>query len=306
MKNEARSAGHPLSSPAALPNLYPGISKPLEGAKLRVILNGIGVQSVAMYLLAERGLIGPKPDYSITSDTGDETSGAMENLAFLRSPNMACTIPIHVVQRASMSEDYAKAIGARAKRIENAPFFIRNDDGSRGILARKCTRHYKIDSNEREIRRLLGLAKGQHAPRIPVVEQWMGITVDEAHRVAPSRHPFIQHRHPLIEIGWSRWDCSNWLEREYGIRAASSGCRRCPYRDDEEWQEMKVRYPDDFEVACQADEAIRHGLPGVKRPAYIHDSLKPLREIDFAAEVERKRGTLFGAHSGMCGSECFS
>lgn len=288
-----------------MPNLYPGISKPLEGAQLRVILNGLGVQSVTMYLLAERGLIGPKPDYSITADTGDETTGAMENLAFLQSPNMACTIPIVVAQRANMSADYAKAIDTKAKRIENAPFFVRNDDGTRGKLARKCTRHYKIDSNEREVRRLLGLAKGQRAPRVPVVEQWMGITTDEAHRMAPARHAFIQHRHPLIEIGWSRWDCVNWLWGEYGIKASSSGCRRCPFRDDNEWLEMKVRYPEDFEVACQADEAIRHNLPGVRQPAFVHDSLRPLREIDFAAEVEKRQGSLI-SRADMCGSECFS
>lgn len=288
-----------------MPNLYPGISKPLEGARLRVILNGIGVQSVAMYLMAERGLIGPKPDYSITSDTGDETSGALENLAFLRSPNMGCTIPIIVTQIASMSEDFDEATKGHATRMDNAPFFIRNDDGSRGILIRKCTMKYKIRSNEREVRRLLGLNPGERAPREPVVEQWMGITTDEAHRMAPSRHAFIQHRYPLVEAGLTRWDCEKWLWDQYEIKAASSGCRRCPFRDDNEWLEMKVRYPADFEVACRADEAIRHNLPGVRQPAFVHDSLRPLREIDFAAEVERRQGTLI-PKAGMCGSECFS
>lgn len=66
---------------------------------------------------------------------------------------------------------------------------------------------------------------------------------------------------------------------------------------------MQINHPDDFEEACRYDEAIRHGLPKMRGEGYLHDSLKPLRSIDFAARVaERKGGLQF---SPGCGSvEC--
>lgn len=291
-------------SSSLLPNLCPGVSKPLAGAKLRILLNGLGVQSVTMFLMAERGLIGPKPDYSFTSDTGDESTGAMENLALLRSPNMGATIPIIMSEPGGLADDFDLATAGFVDRFSNPPLFIRNDDGTRGILARGCTRDYKVRPGNRQVRKLLGLGPHSRLPTTPVVEQWLGITTDESHRMAINPQPHIYNRHPLVEIGFSYADCENWLQREYELRVPSSGCKRCPFRDNAEWLSMQRNYPEDFEVACQADEAARDGMPGVRQPAYLHDSLRPLRSIDFEAEVAARRGGLFDPKVNLCSGEC--
>lgn len=136
---------------------------------------------------------------------------------------------------------------------------------------------------------------------------WIGITTDEAHRMAPSPTPHIQHRYPLIEIGWSRGDCIEWMKREYGFVPGSSGCIRCPFRDDVEWAAMKRESPENFEVACLADEAARHSLPNVKQPAFIHDSLTPLRGVDFDKLVEQQQGLMFSRRMNACGGgSCFT
>lgn len=85
------------------------------------------------------------------------------------------------------------------------------------------------------------------------------------------------------------------------MKFGHSGCKMCPFRSDEEWLDMKLRHPEDFEEACQYDEAIRHGLPGVKGNAYIHESCIPLREIDFEKRIADRRGGLLLSHG--CGAE---
>lgn len=198
-------------------NLYPGISKPLAGARLRVISNGLGVQSMAMIYLADEGKIGPEPDCAITGDTDNERTSALENLAMLRSGNTAPrNIEILVRKDASLTDDFHDVIVGRKKRFSNPPFFIKNPDGSRGILTRGCTRDYKINPVRRELRRLLGKGPRGRVSSTPIVELWIGITTDEVDRIEPSRLPWIENRYPLIEIDWSRRDCERYLERRFG------------------------------------------------------------------------------------------
>lgn len=223
----------------------------------------------------------------------------------LRSSNTKPTMEIVEVQGGDLTKDLDDATAGRIKRFPNPPFFVRNDDGSRGILNRSCTRDYKITPVQREAKRRIGHQPGKRLPKEPVVEVWIGITMDEIHRMDMSQEPWIQHRFPLVEIGWARHDCDRFLYDLFGIRFGHSGCIDCSFRSPEEWLDMMMRDPDDYERACQDDEKIRHGLPNVKQPAFIHDSLKPLREIDWQAEIERRRGTLLGwgnsCGSGACG-----
>lgn len=69
---------------------------PVEGAKLRVLSLGAGVQSTALALMAAHGEIGPMPDYALFADTGNESRGTMETLAWLRSGNVL-PFPVKVI-----------------------------------------------------------------------------------------------------------------------------------------------------------------------------------------------------------------
>lgn len=288
-----------------LSNLYPGVSKPLENAKARLISNGAGLQSMAMIYAADRGLIGPMPDAAIWGNTGNARTAETDNIRFLRSSNTKPQMPIIEVQGGDLTQDLDDATAGRIKRFPNPPFFVKNPDGSRGILNRSCTRDYKITPVRREAKRLIGHKPGARLPKEPVVEVWIGITTDEAHRMDLSQEAWVQHRFPLVEIGWSRHDCDTFLFDLFGIHFGHSGCIDCPFRSPEEWFDMMQNDPDDYERACQDDEKIRHGLPNVKLPAFMHDGLTPLRTTDWRAEIERRRGTLLGwgnaCGSGACG-----
>lgn len=151
-----------------------------------------------------------------------------------------------------------------------------------GILRRQCTHAYKIEPITAAIRLLLGLKPRQRGPGEPVVELWIGLTVDELERVAGSHTRFIHHRQPLIELRMSRGDCVQWLLRNGYPVPPKSRCFFCPFQTDELWAEMKADHPDLFAMACELDRAIRHGLPGTNTLLYLHPSRKPLEEVDFS------------------------
>lgn len=284
-----------------LPNLYPGVSSPLPNPRARLISAGLGVQTMAMIYGADRGLFGPMPDAAVYGNTGNGRTSEADNLRFLRSDNTKPQMAVVEVSNGNLSDDLDDATAGRIKRFPNPPFFVKNPDGSRGILNRSCTRDYKITPVRREAKRMIGHVPGSRLPTGPVVEVWIGITVDEVHRMSVSPEPWVYHRHPLIEVGWTRQDCDRFLYDLFGVHFGHSGCIDCPFRSPEEWLSMMRDDPNDYERACQDDEKIRHDLPNVRLPAYMHDSLVPLREIDWKAEIERRRGTLLG-WSNACGS----
>jgi hypothetical protein len=152
-----------------------------------------------------------------------------------------------------------------------------------GILRRQCTREYKIDPVNAEIRRLLGLAPGEVGPRHHVAEHWIGLTTDEVERVQSlsASPPYIYLRHPLIELGLSRGDCIEWLRRNGYPVPAKSRCIFCPYQTDELWLDMKLRAPADFEFACAIDRSIRNGVRGTTCQLFLHASRTPLEDVDF-------------------------
>lgn len=291
-------------SSAALPNLCPTISCALESPRLRVISNGKGLQSVTMILLASRGMIGPMPDVALDAALADERSSSGENMRWLQSQNMGVPIPFASVYGGDIQGDLEQLVGGWIDRMSNPPFFVRNADGTRGILGRGCTRDYKLRPIWRKLREMLGYGPRAPMPREPIVEMWIGITCDEKHRMAPSVHPWIRNRYPLIEAGWYRHDCDDWVWNEYGVRVKHSGCKHCSYTSDEQWLWMKIHQPADFAAAVAVDRLICRGMPGVEGECFLHDSLTPLDAIDFEDLVAAKRGRLLdwsGCGAGMCG-----
>lgn len=293
-----------------LPNLAPGVSKPLPDARKRFLMLGLGRQSVAMLLMAERGLIGPKPDAAIVADMGNAERGwAREMLRTLQSPNFPLSIPIITVKGGDLEADFDDATLGLKERFSNPPLYTKGDDGSRGRLVRGCTRDYKITVGLAEIKRQLGYAKGERMPSEPIAEQWIGFSADEKHRVSPSPAHWLHTRQPLIEAGWTVHQCERWVLEEYGLRVRHSGCYFCPNSGDGVWLAMKQDDPEEFEKACKLEEQARHNMPNVRQPVYFHDSLIPLREIDFAARIAARQGSLLDwkndstlCSQGACGT----
>lgn len=266
---------------------------------LRVLSLGAGVQSTTLALMAARGEI-EQPDCAIFADTGVEPASVYRHLDWLESQ---LPFPVHRVSSGNLGEQIRAAMGGRGERMDSRPpFFISNG----GQLRRQCTGDVKIQPIHRLVRELAGLAPRQHGPKHPIVEQWIGISLDETFRMKPSRFRWISHRWPLVELRMSRRDCIVWCEERQYPRPPKSACTFCPYRSSAEWREMRSSDPDAFASAIEIDRIIRPGMPGPRRPKgegwFVHPSRRPLDEVDFSTAEERGQLNLFlNECEGMCG-----
>lgn len=148
-----------------------------------------------------------------------------------------------------------------------------------------------------------GLQPRQRWPKERVVEKWIGISLDEAIRMKPSWTSAIENRWPLIELRMNRRDCLAWLDSHGYPLPPKSACTFCPFRRDAEWRRMRDEAPEEFADAVAIDHAIRAPGHGRRRgEAFIHQSLKPLDQVDLSTAAERGQPDLFlNECEGMCG-----
>lgn len=270
----------------------------MSDVDLRVISLGAGVQSTTLYRMAAHGLLTPKPDVAIFADTQQEPRWVYENLERLAKDHGE-TIPIDVATAGDLGAAVRHGINTTGGRFASVPFWVAGEDGKEAPGRRQCTREYKIDVVKGRIRELLGLQPRQPAKGRFRVEEWVGISLDEADRAKPSRYEWITTRHPLLEPGvmMRRQDCVAWLvSNDYPV-PQKSACVFCPYRGPEEWLDWKRNRPELFAEACDWDDAIRSTgtMRGMARPQYVLRRLVPLREITeedlerWGKEVARRR-----------------
>jgi len=262
---------------------------------LNIISLGAGVQSSTMALMAAEGELTPMPDCAIFADTGAEPQHVYDFLDYVES---LVPFPVYrVMEGEGLEVSTIKSI--KGSRFAGPPFFTESKGGG-GMLRRQCTREYKIAPIERKVRELVGLKKGQRGPKEVVVQQWIGISMDESVRMKINPTKWINNRWPLIEKDMYRYDCINWM-REHGYREPSkSACYFCPYHDNATWQNMLDHDPDSWERAVKMDELIRNGVRGTTEKLYLHRSMQPLTECDF--DPARDQFDMFDHEcEGMCG-----
>ena len=267
--------------------------------KFRVISLGAGVQSSTMALMAARGELEPMPDCAIFADTQSEPAAVYKYLDWLETQ---LPFPVHRVTAGSLREQIILAMKGRSRMDARPPFFTNGG----GMLHRQCTQDFKILPIIKKVRELIGLKRGQRGPKHPVVEQWIGISSDEAIRMKPSRLAFIKHRWPLIEKEMHRHHCLRWCEERQYPRPTKSACTFCPYTDNARWRDMKVNDPVSFADAVAIDKVIRPGVPGPKRPPgvawWAHRDLVPLDEVDLSTAEDHGQLNMFNNEcEGMCG-----
>ena len=140
------------------------------------------------------------------------------------------------------------------------------------------------------------------------VQEWVGISVDEATRAKPSRDSWIQTRWPLLyDVPMRRSEILEWFESRGFPIPQKSACTFCPYRRPVEYAKWREEEPELFEEACKVDDLIRSSgagtMRGISRPQYIWRELKPLRELPPVEELDgRDQIDLFENEcEGMCG-----
>ena len=269
---------------------------------IHIISLGAGVQSSTMTLMAAHGEIGPMPTAAIFADTQAEPAGVYRWLDWLEKQ---LPFPVIRVTAGSLVEDSLR-IGhrkdGRAWIKGHVPAFIKKPDGSMGPLWRTCTADFKIAPIMKKMRSLSVIKRGQ---KTVGVIQWIGISLDEAHRMKPSREPWAKNRWPLIDAGMKRHDCLRWMEKNGYPVPPRSACTFCPFHSDAEWNRLKTQEPDAFAHAVGYERRLQAASAEAgchEGKVTLHRSGLNIDEVDFDPSGTQGQQEFFGNDcTGMCG-----
>src|SRR4029077_6169844 len=129
-------------------------------------------------------------------------------------------------------------------------------------------------------------------------------SIDEAHRMKPSREPWCVTRYPLIDAGLSRSDCLAWMRQRGYPKPPRSDLVFCPFHSDAEWLRLRDHEPEAFARAVRFDRELRatqlrvDNLLGVP---FIHASRKPLDQVAFRHDGQGVLDGFGNECEGMCG-----
>jgi hypothetical protein len=268
---------------------------------------GAGVQSSTLALMFAQGEFDVKLDAAIFADTQAEPQNVYDWLAYLELEIAKCKhpFPVYRVTAGNLEEQTlrvrtSKKSGNRYVRTL-VPAFFKTEKG-RGFLGRKCTAEFKV--------RVL-LAKQKRLTRVPrkntqvMCTTYIGISLDEAHRMKPSTEIWCKNEWPLIDRLMARQDCKDWMKAHGYPEPPRSACYFCPFHSDEEWLRLKNKDPAYFKRAVEYDYKLRSaqrectGTARLQGDVFLHSSLVPLDKVQFttAKEVDK-----FGNDcTGLCG-----
>lgn len=224
---------------------------------------GAGVQSTAVHLLALDGTI-PPFERIVFADTGDEPAAVYEHLDRLLD-----TARIDVVSAGRLSDTVNSSF---------VPVPLYNGRG--GMGRRQCTYQFKLRPIRTELRTL-----GRD------VDLSVCISTDEIHRAKDSGLNWCRNVFPLLDLGWSRDDCSRYLAARWPWPVPRSACTYCPLKSDREFIDMRENHPDDWAAAVAFDVAARPF-------GFVHRSGRPLATAVLRPE---DAGQLTLECEGMCG-----
>lgn len=255
---------------------------------MRVLSLGAGVQSSTLLLMAVHGEL--QIDRAIFADTQWEPKEVYDWLGGLVLAAGAVGIPVETVTAGNLREDALAA----SRRFASMPLHVLNTDGSPGMIRLQCTKEYKISPIQRRLREL-GVTRKQPATML------IGISLDEALRMKPSRVQYVQHEYPLIERRMTRLDCLRWLSDHGYPQAPKSACIGCPFMDNARWRNMRDHHPVEWADAVDFDAAVRR-MTRIDGDVFLHRSLVPLPMVDLRTEQDRGQLDLFDQDcDGMCG-----
>ena len=196
--------------------------------------------------------------------------------------------------------------GAGGYTKTNIPTYVKNPNGTRGIVQRQCTYDYKLLPILKKQREIGGIHRGQ---KTVGVISWIGISRDEIIRMKPSREPWAENRWPLVELEMTRRKCLEWMKTNGYPTPPRSACVYCPYHSDVEWRRLRDVEPKEFSRAVQFERDLQSqkaktdnfaGIP------FLHNSLVLLSEVNFDKKNSDLHGSLFDDQfgnecEGMCG-----
>lgn len=245
---------------------------------------GGGTQSGAIAALIALGKL-PKPDIAFMINVGRERSSTWPFVEQFIRPQLALAgVELAIVD----SQEYAD-IDLFWSEESNAimlPGFTTMNGGN-SKMRPFCSGKWKRDVSSRYLR-----ARGVESARV-----WIGISLDEAQRVRSQSKLWLELWYPLIrEVPMRRYQCVEVIRSQgWDGHIPHSACFMCPNHRDDEWIEMKLHWPADFQAACDIETEIRER----DKTFYLHQSCIPLADVDFLAQT-----TMFTERG--CTEGCFT
>ena len=158
------------------------------------------------------------------------------------------------------------------------------------------TSEYKIGPLKKAARELLGYPHPRRVPRGLYVEQAIGISTDEFTRAKDSGVRYLRNVFPLIDLGWDRARCTEYLAERGFEKTVKSACLGCPFHGNTGWKWIHDHDPDGWADAVAFDKAIRDGYPRATEQGqplrgqyFLHRSCQPLDEVDLDPPARAKR-----------------
>ncbi len=283
---------------------------------LQILNLGAGVQSTTLYLMSMRcdePEHVPVFDYAIFADTQEEPQAVYEHLQWLKSLGGP---PILEGSAGSLGDHLIRGVNStdQNNHLASIPAYTLSPEGKIGITRRQCTAEYKVDVIERLIRsQLLGVKKYHRVPEGVRVVQYLGLSYDEAGRVARVKGRFesvywSDARFPLFDLEMTRRDCAAYLKKVAQRVVPRSACTFCPYKSNTEWRALRDHDPAGWNRACEVDDGMRAfdalATQGLHGTLFVHRSCVPLRDAKIDTPESRGEQHLFGFAQeceGMCG-----
>jgi hypothetical protein len=270
---------------------------------IHILSLGAGVQSSTLALMAAKREVTPMPTAAIFADTQAEPKSVYTWLDWLEKQ---LPYPVYRVTAGNLAEKSlilatSKVTGKLYSKA-SIPAYVKQSDGSNaGLLGRKCTYDHKLMPMFKKMKEL---AQIKHGQKTVSIISWIGISLDEVSRMKPSHLKWATNRYPLIELEMSRHDCLRWMESNGYPIPPRSACTFCPFHSDAEWRRLKNENPDEFQKAVVFEKELQAKIAQVSRidgVPYLHNSFKPLGEIDFSEDSKQGNFHFHNECEGMCG-----
>jgi len=266
---------------------------------------GGGVQSTAiMFLVMERHptLMRVLPDDMemptefYFADTGDEPEAVYAHVGKMRPLLKEGGIDLIEVKRHKewpLSSHILERAESGTRGISMIPMFVETGT-TPSPIRRGCTQDYKVKPIERAIKESYG--------KQPIY-QWFGISADESQRMKISQKSYRTFWYPLIQMGWKRDHCIDYLKAK-GVESPRSACYFCPFHSPLEWKRIggsERHKAAKFEKEIH-DAFETHGsVCGLKGMPYLHRSMQPLDAIDFDSQMDLFYEPMDDECFGVCG-----
>ena len=265
-----------------------------------VLSLGGGIQSLALALLLDNSALPgyPKPDAAVFADTLSEPKWVYQNIETLQT---LISYPILTTSYSDLEEDTWKTL-RRQPTIKrpaqtgqsiffDIPTYIGSGPPPYHPTTRRCTSTYKIEPIRRKIREHFGWPL--------TVDQYLGISVDEADRIKESQVQYTRNVYPLVHSRWTRNDCLLYLQENWEqLTPARSACFFCPFHSPGEWLNIHANAPEMFEKACELDDA----LASLDPPQHLYGK-SSLRQLLANDRLQGKFN--LDPHGEECSGHCF-